>query len=325
MKRFLFAALLLNFLLVFSAFGQSYILDMKRDSARSDKRTGGIIEKTALAAGEDNIKITINVPSFQMTLWQNGKEVKSYPIGVGMKDYPIFVGLREASSIEWNPVWIPPSSDWIDASSNVKPGEIILPTDPRNPLGKLKIPLGYGYLLHQAKGAGDLGSLVSHGCVRVMQKDLYDLAEKIVAARSIPVSAEEITVAKKTKTQLIAPLEPTIPVEITYDTMVIEDGRLHIYPDIYDRKKNTIENLRAELKNNGIEDEQITDKVAQKMISLASAKKRFVVSVESIRAGKELSGGQVVPVLGNAAAPKTTVKTTPKKSVPKKRVGKRGN
>ncbi len=319
MKRKFFTLIIFNALLVFSAFGQSYMNDMKRDSARSDKRTGGKIEKTVLAEGDDNIKITINVPAFQMTLWQNGKEVKSYPVGVGMKDYPIFIGIREASSVEWNPVWIPPSSDWIDASSNVKAGEIILPTDPRNPLGKLKIPLGYGYLLHQAKGAGDIGSLVSHGCVRVMQKDLYDLAEKIVAARSLPVSAEEIAKAKRTKAQIIAPLEPIIPVEITYDTMVVEAGRLHIYPDIYDRKKNTVENLRQELKTSGIDDSELTDASLNKMISLANAKKQFVVSVANIKAGKELSGGETIAVLGTAQ----TVK--PKTTKPKKRIGKRGD
>ena len=71
-KRNFFAILLFNLLLVLSAFGQSYINDMKRDSARSDKRTGGKIEKTAITEGDENIKITINVPAFQMPLWQNG-------------------------------------------------------------------------------------------------------------------------------------------------------------------------------------------------------------------------------------------------------------
>ncbi len=324
MNRKFFTLILLNFLLIFPAFAQSYMNDMKRDSARSDKRTGGKIEKTTLAAGEENIRITINVPAFQMTLWQNGKEVKSYPIGVGMKDYPIFIGIREASSIEWNPVWIPPSSDWIDASSTVKAGEIILPTDPRNPLGKLKIPLGYGYLLHQAKGAGDMGSLVSHGCVRVMQKDLYDLAEKIVAARALAVEPQEIAKAKATKKTLTAPLDPIIPVEITYDTMVVEAGKLHIYPDVYDRKKNTVENLRQELKLNGIDGLDLTDASLNKMISNATARNQFVVSVASINAGKELSGGQTVPILGSATTAKSaTTKKVPTKS--KKRLGKRGN
>ncbi len=148
---------LIFFLTATAVSGQTYIVDIVRDSARSDKFTGGRIAKAAVSPGDGDMKITINLPSFQMTLWQGRKELGVYPIGTGKVDFPVPVGLRRATSIEWNPVWIPPSSEWIERSSTVKPGEIILPTDPRNPLGKIKIPLGYGYLIHQAKGAAGYG------------------------------------------------------------------------------------------------------------------------------------------------------------------------
>ena len=289
---------------------QSYILDSKRDSARSDKRTGGRIEKTALAAADADIKITINVPAFQMTLWQSGKEVKSYPVGVGMKDYPIYIGFRQASAVIWNPVWIPPSSDWVEGSKNVKAGEVILPTDSRNPLGKLKIPLGLGYLIHQAKSPADLGSLVSHGCVRVVQSDLYDLAGKIMTARALPATDAEIAKAKNTKETLNLDLEPVVPVEITYDTLVVEAGKLHIYPDVYERGTNTPENLRAELESSGVKTAKISDATLEKMLAGATGKKQFVVSVKNIEAGKSLTGGQILPVVlqKRAIAPKSSRK-----------------
>jgi len=294
---------LLFFVCVFGreAAAQSYSQDMKRQSARSDILTGGTIEKTALAPGDGNLRITVNVPSFQMTLWQNDKEVKTYPIGVGLKEYPIYVGFRQASAIIWNPVWIPPNSDWVRQSKNVKPGKIILPTDARNPLGKMKIPLGSGYLIHQAKGAGDLGSLVSHGCVRVMQADLYDLADKIIAARQVDIPKQKIAVARRTKKILVAELEPVIPVEITYDTIVVEAGKLRIYPDVYERNTNTTENLRAELVSNGVNAADLDDATLNKMLARAVAKKQFVVSVRNIEAGKALIGGQTVAVLASAA------------------------
>ena len=98
----LFSLLIFNLALTGLAFGQTYIVDVKRESARSDKLTAGRIEKTLLEAGNPNIRITLNVPAFQMTLWQDGKEVRSYPVGVGMIDFPIVIGLRNATSIEWN-------------------------------------------------------------------------------------------------------------------------------------------------------------------------------------------------------------------------------
>ncbi len=296
---------LILFLSIFTfsitAFAQSYIKDMKRESARSDIRTGGIIEKTSLVPGGKDIKITINVPAFQMTLWQNEKEVKSYPIGVGMKEFPMFIGLREIDMIIWNPSWIPPDSEWVTEGLRGTP---ISPTDPRNPLGKMKIPLGFGYLLHQAKSVGDLGNLVSHGCVRVMRDDIYDLSEKIVAARETEISDAEIQKAKKTKVTLIAEMSSSIPVEITYDTMVIEGGELHIYPDVYERRKNNLEILRAELKANGIDDTDFSDIALNRMIKLADGKNQYVIGLEKIRTGN-LTGGKILPVV---ALPKTAPK-----------------
>ena len=275
-----------------------------KESARSDKLTGGKIEKTALTAGDADIKITVNVPAFQLTLWQDGKEVKTYWIGVGMKDYPIYVGSRQASAVIWNPAWIPPDSDWVASHKGVKVGEIIKADDPRNPIGKLKIPLGDGYLIHQAKSQNDWGSLVSHGCVRMLKPDLYDLAEKIVAARSLPVSSKQIAAAKASSKTLEAKLEPAIPVEITYDTMVVEAGKLHVYPDVYDYNTNTVERLRRELSSNNIDSANITDETLSKIIEHAAAKKQFVVDVDSLRQNTALTNGRLVPVVSaNAAEP----------------------
>lgn len=300
---------------VLAANAQSHIIDSKRESARSDKITGGRIQKTSLVAGDSGLKITVNVPAFQMTLWQNGKEVRTYPIGVGMKDYPIYIGLREASAVIWNPVWIPPSSDWVEGSKTVKPGEIILPTDSRNPLGKVKIPLGYGYLIHQAKGIADLGSLVSHGCVRVLKTDLYDLADKITTARALSVTDTQIFKAKTTKETLNLDLEPVIPVEITYDTLVIEGGKLHVYPDVYDRKTNTVEKFRAELESSGVKTSKLTDATIKKILAKATAKKQFVVSVKNLEANKALLGGQVLSVVTRTStAPSSAPQRTKKVS-----------
>ena len=296
------AALLLVFAIGGAASAQTYSQLQKRESARSDKFTGGTIEKAALIPGDGgDLKITVNVPAFQLTLWQNGKEVKTYWVGVGLKDHPIYIGQRAASAVIWNPTWIPPDSSWVRESKNVKVHEVIQPTDPRNPIGKLKIPLGDGFLIHQAKGLGDLGGLVSHGCVRMMKTDLYDLAEKIVAAHTLPVTAKQIAAAKLNKKTLHADVKPTIPVEITYDTAVVEAGNLHIYPDVYERKTNTVANLRAEIESSGVDSKHISDKELEGIMARAVAKKQFVVSLENIRAGRETSGGRVLPVVYRAS------------------------
>src|ERR1041385_7062444 len=48
------------------------------ESARSDKFTGGRIEQTNLQPGNGDVHITVNIPAFQLTLWQGTREVKLY-------------------------------------------------------------------------------------------------------------------------------------------------------------------------------------------------------------------------------------------------------
>ncbi len=281
---------------------QTKALKQKHESARSDKFTGGVIEKAALEAGQGDIKITVNIPAFRLTLWQNNKEVKTYQIGVGQKEFPLVVGDREATAVIWNPAWIPPDSEWVAEHKGVSPGDIIKASDARNPLGKLKIPLGGGYLIHQAAKPTDLGNLVSHGCVRMVKADLYDLAEMIVTARALPVSQKEIETAKRTFKVLDAPLNPTMPVEIDYDTQVIEGGVLHIYPDVYGRGTNTTENLRDELETSGVRNaSRISNETLEKMLARPNAKEEFVVDVKSIEAGRALADGYTQPLVGHPA------------------------
>ncbi|MFL6228771.1 MAG: L,D-transpeptidase [Pyrinomonadaceae bacterium] len=271
------------------------------ESEREDKLTGGTIEQAEFAAGVPDIRLTVNVPAFRLTLWQDGREVKVYKIGVGMKKYPLAIGERKIEQIIWNPDWIPPDSDWVSEHSGVTVGETIPASDPRNPIGKVKMPLGDGYLIHEAHGVGDWGNLVSHGCVRLVRADLYDLAEKIVAARSLPVSQKRIAAAKRTKNKLVASLDAPLPIDINYDTQVVEGGVLHLYADVYGRGTNTVENLRAELSDYGVDEASVNNATLKKLLSLPTRQRQYVVSMESVRAGRALEDGRLVPVIPTAA------------------------
>jgi L,D-transpeptidase catalytic domain len=267
------------------------------ESERSDKLTGGRIEVARFEPDRPDIRVTLNVPSFRLTLWQDGREVKSYFVGIGLKDYPIYIGDREASEIIWNPAWIPPPSEWVMSRKGVRAGQVIKASDPRNPLGKLKIPLGDRYLIHQAASTSDLGNLVSHGCVRMLRSDIYDLAEKIVAARGAPVSRKRIQSAKRSSRTLVARLDEPVPVEINYDTLVVEEGVLHIYPDVYGRRLNVPQRLRAELESSGVDVSNLDEQTMKKMLSKATRRTQFVVETSSIEQGRALKDGRVLPLI----------------------------
>jgi hypothetical protein len=269
----------------------------RNESERSDKLTGGHIELAEFAPNEPNIRLTLNIPSFRLTLWQNDKEAKSYFIGVGMREHPLYIGDREARELIWNPAWIPPDSDWVLEMKGVMPGEVIKASDPRNPLGKMKIPLGDHFLIHQARGMGDVGNLVSHGCVRMPLPDLYDLADKIIAARNAPVSSKRIAAAKRSQRTLVVRLEEPVPMDINYDTLVVEDGVLHIYPDVYQRGTNRPAQLRAELQAANVDVSNLKDDTIRKMLRKVNRRSQFVVETRSIAEGRALSDGKVVPLI----------------------------
>ncbi len=265
-------------------------------SARSDKATGGRVVRAALRPNEPDIRITVNVPAFKLTLWQNGKEVATYPVGVGRKNFPIPIGERAANKVILNPAWIPPDSSWVRASSSVEPYERIEASDPRNPLGKIKIPLGDAYLIHEAAKPSDIGSLVSHGCVRMLTADIFDLTEKIARARQLEVSTEEINKAKDDSERRVLSLGEPLPVDINYDTHVVEAGVLRLYPDVYDRDMNTVEKLREDLQGVGLDASRLDDATLREVLDRVSAERQFTVKISDIKAGHALKRGRTEPL-----------------------------
>ena len=256
--------------------------------------------RASLRPNRPDIRITVNVPAFLLTLWQDGREVATYPVGVGRKAFPIPVGERRATRIILNPAWVPPDSAWVRESDEVEPYERIPADDPRNPLGKIKIPLGDAYLIHEAAKPSDIGSLVSHGCVRMLTDDLFDLTERIVRARALDITGEEISQARGDSERRVLPLEEPLPVDINYDTEVVEGGVLHVYPDVYDRKTNTVERLREDLRAAGVDVSKLDEAALRQMIEKAGMSEKFVVRVSDIRRGHALAAGRTEPLVRSA-------------------------
>lgn len=277
----------------------------KYESARSDKFTGGNLKRAKFVPGDGDIRVTVDVPAFRLTLWQSDAVVSTYPVGIGLAEFPVPIGERQVMQLIWNPAWIPPASGWVQESKRVKPGEIITADDPRNPLGKMKIPLGNGYLIHEARSVGDLGNLVSHGCIRMLRKDIYDLAEKIVIARGLPVSAVEIARAKRTTKQLVAELDEPLTVDLNYDTQVIEGDMLYLYPDVYSRGTNIVQRLRYELESNNISPDAVDEKTYKLLLERPTMSAAFVTPVASVKRNLPVTHGKLKPLVPTPSKPTT--------------------
>jgi lipoprotein-anchoring transpeptidase ErfK/SrfK len=230
-------------------------------------------------------RVVVNIPAFRMDLFQDGSLVKTYKVGIGYPEFPLPLGLRKAQSVIFNPAWTPPDSPWVAKMKNAIPGERIEPGSKDNPLGPIKIPIGLPSLIHGGKSPAKIGKFASHGCVGLTTPQMRDFAALLLRAANNQVSDTDIAqyLADKTKTKSVK-LENVIPVELRYETIVLEDGKLHIYKDVYAQHTNTEENLRRVLEANGARLEDLSEEQRQQALDALKSqpKNEVVIDVPSL-------------------------------------------
>jgi len=215
-------------------------------------------------------RIVVNIPAFRMDVFENGSLAKSYKIGIGYPEFPLPTGLRKAQTIIFNPTWTPPDSPWVESMKDVLPGETVEAGSALNPLGPIKIPIGMPSLIHGGKPLSKIGTFASHGCVGLTNAQVRDFAKLLARAGGTDLSDKTIAAYAKNKSKTgVVKLDRPVPVELRYETIVVEDGKLHIYRDVYDQNTNTEENLSAVLHANGTNLEDLSpDERAQVMDAL---------------------------------------------------------
>src|SRR5262249_23454752 len=145
-------------------------------------------------------RIVINIPAFRMDVFDRGRLVKSYKIGIGYPQFPLPIGLRKATTIIFNPTWTPPDSPWI-AKMNVTAGEKIQPGSKLNPLGPIKVPIGGPSLIHGGKSPAKIGTFASHGCVGLTTPQVQDFAKLLAQVGGAQVTDADLANYARNKTQ----------------------------------------------------------------------------------------------------------------------------
>jgi lipoprotein-anchoring transpeptidase ErfK/SrfK len=205
-------------------------------------------------------RIVVNAPAYRLDVFEGGRLVKSYKVGIGYPEFPLPTGQRKANTIIFNPTWTPPDEPWVEASNKVQPGQKIEAGSKLNPLGPIKIPIGLPSLIHGGKSTAKLGGFASHGCVGMTTPQVQDFARVLAQMAGTELTDEQITSYAKNPTETKeVKLSRAVPVELRYETIVVEDGKLHIYRDVYDRDTNTEEKLSAVLAVYGVTLEQLSE------------------------------------------------------------------
>ena len=95
-----------------------------------------------------------------------------YPVGVG-KAGMAWHGRARIARKDLHPAWSPPDDIW---RRNPYIPEVIPGGAPDNPMGVAAMGLDRGnYAIHGTNNPGSVGRFVSHGCIRMYNRDIMDL------------------------------------------------------------------------------------------------------------------------------------------------------
>jgi hypothetical protein len=216
--------------------------------------------------------------------------------------------------IIFNPTWTPPDEPWVAKMKNVSAGEKIEAGSKLNPLGPVKIPIGGPSLIHGGKPLAKIGTFASHGCVGLTTPQVHDFAKLLAQLGGAHLTDTDIAEYERNKTETKeVKLINAVPVELRYETILVEDGKLHIYRDVYDQETNTEGNVRAVLDANGIHFDDLTEDVRAEILNaLAQMSGSSNAQATPLPKGTPLSnkGPNASPTLAEKKSPAT--KTLPR-------------
>lgn len=184
--------------------------------------------------------IIINIPDRMLYYFKGGVLDSAFPVCLGMPSVP-----PELGKIEWktpegkfkvtgkekDPVWRVPESVKKEMELKNKPVEEIVPPGKGNPLGRYAIRTSISsFLIHETIWPTSIYRYRSHGCVRIMPKEMEKFYPKV---------------EKNTEGEIIY---TPIKIALTKDERVF----LEVHRDIYKKLKNFDEGAKKEIEKSGL-------------------------------------------------------------------------
>lgn len=123
--------------------------------------------------------IVINLAEYRMYYFPKGQNVvHTFPLGIGREGWSSPVTDARITVKTPNPGWSPPKSILEEHAANGDPLPAYVPPGPDNPLGPYKMALSVpGYLIHGTNKKFGIGMRVSHGCFRMLNHNVLQLAD----------------------------------------------------------------------------------------------------------------------------------------------------
>lgn len=129
------------------------------------------IDAAAVSDPSPTLSLRIGIAERRLYVEMNGVPVDTLLVTVGTDRHPTPTGDFRIARIVWNPSWTPPDSEWARDQRATPPG------DPRNPMGRVKMFFREpDYYLHGTNDERTIGYRGSHGCIRMRNADIVEIA-----------------------------------------------------------------------------------------------------------------------------------------------------
>jgi len=188
------------------------------------------------AAQQAPMELVVNIPAGRLDVMQGGERIRSYPVSVGRSRYATPTGQASIRRMVWNPSWTPPpDAEWAREEKPAAPGW-------GNPMGRVKMHLFGDYYVHgtPASNVRHLGTPASHGCIRMRNQDVMELAQLVLRADGAPVAESTVRylAAHPAATRELA-LAGRVRVRIEYRLAEVGADSVTLHPDVYGRAAGT--------------------------------------------------------------------------------------
>ncbi|HET6765218.1 MAG TPA: L,D-transpeptidase [Longimicrobiaceae bacterium] len=175
------------------------------------------------------MEIVVNIPSGRLDVLQGGVRVRSYPVSVGTVAHTTPTGEGTVRRVVWNPSWTPPEAEWARNEKPKAPGW-------SNPMGRVKIHLFRDYYIHGTPAGNErrLGAPASHGCIRMANRDVMELAALVLRADGSTLSDADIQrIASNPAATRELGLNGRVQVRIEYRLAEVQGDSVTLHPDVY--------------------------------------------------------------------------------------------
>lgn len=128
----------------------------------------------------------------------DGRTVVTYPIGIGREGWQTPLVATTVTKVVKDPSWTVPKSILAEHAAAGDPLPAVVPPGPDNPLGPWAVRLAApGYLIHGSNKELGVGMRVSHGCMRLYNRDITELARLIKPGTPVRIVNSPVKVGWK--------------------------------------------------------------------------------------------------------------------------------